>query len=100
MLAGMACTLAGMACTLAGMTRMLAHWLAQWLAWLTGLPFFVKTQLKVSTACKLSMKFEPMKGKIKLTLTLIQPIIKFIQIPNFMGSLHAVHTLPFKILEA
>ena len=31
-----------------------------------------------------------MKGKIKLTTTLIQPITKLVQILNFMGSLHAV----------
>ena len=33
---------------------------------------------------------EPMKGKIKLTPTLIQPIANLVQILNFVGSLHAV----------
>ena len=44
----------------------------------------------VSTACKLSMKFEPVKEKLNLISTLIQPITKHVQILNFMGSLHAV----------
>ena len=48
---------------------------------------------KVSTVCKLPMKFEPMKGKIILAPTLIQPITKLVQILNFMGNLHAVLSL-------
>ena len=45
---------------------------------------------QVSTACKLPMKFQPMKGKIKLTPTLIQQITKLVQILNFMGNFLAV----------
>ena len=41
-------------------------------------------------ACKLPMKFEPIKEKIKLTPTLIQPITELVQTLNFMVSLHAV----------
>ena len=44
----------------------------------------------VSTACKLPMKFEPIKEKIKLAPTLIQSITKLVQILNFVGSLHTV----------
>ena len=39
------------------------------------------------------MKFEPIKEKIKLATTLIQPItidLMLVQILNFMGNLHAV----------
>ena len=47
--------------------------------------YFCCTKELVSTACKIAMKFEPKKGKIKFT-----PITKLVQISNFMGSLHAV----------
>ena len=57
--------------------------------------FFVNRYSKsyvnmVSTACKLPVKFEPMKGKIKLTPPLIQPITNFVQILNFMEGLHGI----------